>query len=45
MIQSGLFFMETESGTSISTVLLLSLLGCYLAWSVLRDYRLVEHWE
>lgn len=40
-----MFFMETGSGNSLATILLLVLLGCYLAWSVLRDYRLVQHWE
>ena len=45
MIHSSLFFMETEWGANLSTVLLLGLLSCYLAWSVLRDYRLVQHWE
>lgn len=45
MIHSTLFFMETEWGANLSTVLLLGLLSCYLAWSVLRDYRLVQHWE
>lgn len=45
MIHSTLFFMETEWGANLSTVLLLCLLSCYLAWSVLRDYRLVQHWE
>ena len=45
MIHSTLFFMETERAANMSTILLLGLLSCYLAWSVLRDYRLVQHWE
>ena len=30
---------------SVTKVLLLVFLGGYLFWGVLRDYRLVSHWE
>ena len=30
---------------SVTKVLLLVFLGAYLLWGILRDYRLVSHWE
>ena len=38
------FLMALDSD-SVTKVLLLVFLGGYLSWGVLRDYRLVNHWE
>ena len=39
------FLMEFVITDNLSRILLLVLLMCYLGWSILRDYRLVDHWE
>jgi hypothetical protein len=38
------FLMALDSD-SVTKILLLILLGTYLLWGILRDYRLVSHWE
>ena len=40
-----MFLMEFTFSDNLTRVLLASFLVCYLAWSILRDYRLVDHWE
>ena len=39
------FFMELEMADYVLRILLLLLFGGFLLWSLLRDYRLVSHWE
>ncbi len=40
-----IFLMEFVLTDNLTRLLLLVLLVCYLGWSILRDYRLVDHWE
>ena len=39
------FLMEIETLDYVTRILLLIFLGGFLVWSLLRDYRLVSHWE
>ena len=39
------FLMEIETLDYVTRILLLVFLGGFLFWSLLRDYRLVSHWE
>ena len=39
------FLMEFTLSENITRLLLVFFLVAYLAWSILRDYRLVDHWE
>ena len=40
-----MFLMEFTLSDNLTRVLLTAFLVCYLTWSILRDYRLVDHWE
>ena len=37
--------MDFVISENLTRILLLLLLLLYLSWSILRDYRLVDHWE
>ena len=39
------FLMASETADYVTRILLLVLLGSFLVWNLLRDYRLVSHWE
>ena len=37
--------MNFDYSENLTRILIAVFLVCYLAWSILRDYRLVDHWE
>jgi len=39
------FLMALETADIVTRILLLALLGGFLLWNLLRDYRLLSHWE
>ena len=42
---SDVIIMEFILSENLTRILIAVFLMCYLAWSILRDYRLVDHWE